>query len=135
MTKVALHPVVSREQCLRARVALLAKEKELTRKRDELSRQRRDLPWVKVEKAYAFLSPCGKVSLAELFGEYSQLITYHFMFGPESKEGCPGCSFLMDHVNGAIPHLKARDVSLVMVSRAPLATLEVFKKRMSWQIP
>ncbi len=135
MTKVAEHPVVSHAQWLQARVALLDKEKELTRRRDELSRLRRELPWVKVEKPYTFKTPCGQASLADLFDGHSQLVTYHFMFGPDWTEGCPGCSFLMDNVDGTIPHLKARDVSLVMVSRAPLASLEAFKKRMGWRIP
>jgi predicted dithiol-disulfide oxidoreductase (DUF899 family) len=132
MTK---HQVVSQEQWIEARRALLAKEKQLTRERDELARQRRELPWVRVEKEYRFDSPRGKVMLADLFGGRSQLIIYHFMFGPEWKEGCPSCSFVCDHMDGALPHLAARDVSLVMVSRAPLAKIEGFKKRMGWRFP
>jgi predicted dithiol-disulfide oxidoreductase (DUF899 family) len=127
--------VVSKEEWLQARVLLLAKEKELTRRHDELSRQRRELPWVKVEKEYVFEAPQGKARLADLFDGRSQLVTYHFMFGPEWTEGCPSCSFLMDHVDGAIVHLNARDVTMVMVSRAPLAKVEAYKKRMGWRFP
>ena len=127
------HQVVSRQQWIEARRALLAKEKQLTRQRDELARQRRELPWVKVEKNYVFDSPQGKISLADLFDGRSQLIVYHFMFHPEWREGCPSCSFVVDHLDGAIPHLAARDVSLVVVSRAPLAKIEPFKKRMGWR--
>jgi predicted dithiol-disulfide oxidoreductase (DUF899 family) len=126
------HQVVSKDQWIAARRALLAKEKELTHLRDEIARQRRELPWEKVEKDYLFDSPQGKVKLADLFGGCSQLIVYHFMFGPDWSEGCPSCSYLMDHVDGAIPHLAARDASLVLVSRAPLAKIEAFKKRMGW---
>jgi predicted dithiol-disulfide oxidoreductase (DUF899 family) len=123
--------VVTRAEWLAARKVLLAKEKELTRMRDELSRQRRELPWVKVDKNYAFDGPNGKLTLAELFGNRSQLI-YHFMFGPDWKEGCVGCSFLSDHVEGALPHLRQHDLAYVAVSRAPLSEIEAFKKRMSW---
>jgi predicted dithiol-disulfide oxidoreductase (DUF899 family) len=126
------HQVVSREQWIEARRAHLAKEKQLTRQRDELARERRELPWVRVEKNYVFDSPQGKATLADLFGGRSQLIIYHFMFHPDWKEGCPSCSYLMDHIDGAIPHLAARDASLVLVSRAPLAKIEAFKKRMGW---
>jgi predicted dithiol-disulfide oxidoreductase (DUF899 family) len=129
------HNVVSNEQWLQARRALLAREKQLTREHDELARQRRDLPWERVEKSYAFDSPRGKVSLCDLFGAHSQLLIYHFMFGPEWKEGCPSCSYVCDHLDGALPHLAARDVSLMMVSRAPLAKIEAFKKRMGWHFP
>jgi len=125
--------VVSTEEWTEARRALLAKEKQLTHQREDLARQRRELPWVKVEKNYVFDSPRGKVSLADLFDGRSQLIVYHFMFHPEWREGCPSCSFLVDHFDGTIPHLAARDVSLVIVSRAPLAKIEPFKKRMSWR--
>jgi len=127
------HTVVSREEWLRARVALLEREKELTRQRDELSRQRLALPWVKVEKQYVFDTPTGKRTLAELFDGRSQLVIYHFMFGPEWKEGCPSCSFLSDHIDGTLPHLAARDVSLAVVSRAPLAKIEAFKERLGWR--
>jgi predicted dithiol-disulfide oxidoreductase (DUF899 family) len=124
--------VVSREEWLKARKAHLIKEKELTRQRDELSRQRRELPWVEVEKNYIFDGPRGKETLADLFDGRSQLIIYHFMFGPGWKEGCPSCSFLSDHLDGAIVHLNARDVSLAVVSRAPFTQIESFKKRMGW---
>jgi predicted dithiol-disulfide oxidoreductase (DUF899 family) len=127
--------IVSRDQWLTARVRLLANEKELTRKRDELALQRRELPWVKVEKRYEFEGPSGKATLADLFGGRSQLVVYHFMFGPDWQEGCPSCSFVCDHVDGAVAHLAARDVSLAMVSRAPLAKIAAFKKRMGWRFP
>jgi predicted dithiol-disulfide oxidoreductase (DUF899 family) len=126
------HRVVSREQWVEARRAHLEKEKQLTRQKDELSRQRRELPWVKVEKDYVFDSPRGAVRLADLFDGRSQLIVYHFMFGPEWQEGCPSCSFLMDHFDGAPPHLAARDVTFVLVSRAPVSKIEAFRKRMGW---
>jgi predicted dithiol-disulfide oxidoreductase (DUF899 family) len=129
------HKVVSRDEWLASRVALLAREKELTRLHDELARQRRALPWVKVEKAYAFDTPEGKRSLADLFAGRSQLVIYHFMFGPDWKEGCPSCSFVSDHIDGAVPHLAARDATLTMVSRAPLDKISAFKKRMGWRFP
>lgn len=129
------HPIVSKEEWLKARTALLAKEKENTRQRDELARQRRELPWVKVDKNYVFDAPHGKVTLSELFGAHDQLLIYHFMFGPDWAEGCPSCSFVSDHLDGATLHLAARDVSLVMISRAPLPKIEAFKKRMGWQFP
>jgi predicted dithiol-disulfide oxidoreductase (DUF899 family) len=127
------HNVVSREEWLVARKAHLAREKEYTRLRDELSRERRDLPWVKVEKQYMFDGPDGRETIADLFEGRSQLIVYHFMFGPEWKEGCPGCSFLADHIDGANLHLAHHDVSLVAVSRAPWPEFEGFKKRMGWR--
>jgi len=127
------HKVVSREEWLKARRAFLAKEKEFTRQRDELSRQRRELPWVKVEKDYVFDGPNGKETLADLFEGRSQLIIYHFMFGPGWEQGCPSCSFLSDHIDGALAHLNARDVTLVVISRAPLSQIEAFKKRMGWR--
>ena len=123
------HEVVSKSQWLRAYGDFLAKEKELTKRSDELSRQRRELPWTRVEKEYLFAGPHGEASLADLFDGRSQLATYHFMFGPDWVEGCPGCSYVTDHLNGAIEHLKARDVTLVLVSRAPLDKLAAFKKR------
>ena len=127
------HPVVSREEWLVVRKQHLIKEKELTRLRDELSRQRRDLPWVKVEKRYVFETPSGKETLADLFEGRSQLIVKHFMFGPGWKEGCVGCSFEVDHIDGApLVHLEHHDVTYVAVSRAPLAEIEAFKKRMGW---
>ncbi len=127
------HKVVSRAEWVEARKAYLTKEKAFTRERDELSRQRRELPWVKIEKRYVFDGPDGKESLADLFGGKSQLITYHFMFAPEWEEGCPYCSFLVDHIDGALAHLAQRDVTLLAVSRAPLAKIDAFKKRMGWR--
>jgi predicted dithiol-disulfide oxidoreductase (DUF899 family) len=127
------HKVVTREEWISARKELLAKEKESTRLRDQLSAARRKLPWVKVEKNYFFDAPSGKAALADLFAGKSQLVIYHFMFAPDWQEGCPSCSFVSDHIDGAVPHLAARDVALVMVSRAPLAKIEVFKKRMGWR--
>ena len=109
------------------------KEKEFTRLRDQLSQQRRDLPWEAVNKDYVFEGPNGKQTLQELFDGRSQLIVYHFMFGPEWEEGCPSCSFLADHFDGSLAHLANRDVTLVVVSRAPLAQIEAFKKRMGWR--
>ncbi len=125
--------VVSREEWLEARKALLVQEKEFTRRRDELTRLRRELPWVKVEKSYTFDTPEGKKALGALFGDKSQLLVYHFMFGPDWEEGCPSCSFLSDHIDGANWHLPQRDVRLLAVSRAPLSKIEKFKKRMGWR--
>lgn len=127
------HKIVPPAEWLAARKELLKKEKEFTRLRDELSRQRRELPWEKVEKKYIFDGPNGKEALADLFGGKSQLIIYHFMFGPDWKEGCPSCSLLADHFDGSLPHLAARDVRFAVVSRAPLAQIEAFKKRMGWR--
>lgn len=127
------HAIVSREEWVTARQELLAKEKELTRLSDELSRQRRQLPWVKVEPTYRFEGPAGIETLADLFDGRSQLIVYHFMFAPGWTEGCTGCSFVSDHIDGANLHLAHHDVSLVAVSRAPRAEFEPFKKRMGWQ--
>jgi predicted dithiol-disulfide oxidoreductase (DUF899 family) len=115
--------IVSRDEWLAARKQHLAREKELTRLRDRVSAERRNLPCVKVDKPYVFEGPDGKESLADLFGGRNQLIVYHFMFGPEWKEGCPSCSFVADHIDGALPHLAARDVTLVVVSRAPSTQL------------
>jgi predicted dithiol-disulfide oxidoreductase (DUF899 family) len=127
------HQIVSREAWLTARKKLLAKEKEATQMRDQLSEERRKLPWVKIEKNYVFDMPGGKATLADLFDGRSQLVIYHFMFGPEWKEGCPSCSFVSDHFDGTLAHLAARDVTMVAVSRAPLAKLEAFKGRMGWR--
>lgn len=127
------HAIVSQDQWLAARQALLAKEKEFTRARDELSRQRRQLPWVKVDKNYVFDTPNGKQSLADLFGGRSQLIVYHFMLGPGWVQGCPSCSYLADHFDGAAIHLAQRDVTLLVASRAPLAEIDAYKKRMGWR--
>ena len=134
-TKVELlHPnVVAPAEWLAARKQLLAKEKEFTRLRDEISRQRRALPWEKVEKAYSFEGASGKVSLADLFGKRSQLFIYHFMLGPDWKEGCPSCSMLADHFDGMATHLANRDVTLAVVSRAPFGQIHAFQKRMGWR--
>jgi len=126
---------VSQTDWLAARKKLLAKEKEFTRLRDELSRQRREMPWEKVEKQYVFDGPNGKVLLADLFDGRSQLIVYHFMFGPGWKEGCPSCSFLADHFDGMRTHLVQRDAAFAAVSRATLPEIETFKKRMGWRFP
>jgi predicted dithiol-disulfide oxidoreductase (DUF899 family) len=125
--------IVSHDEWIAARKEYLAKEKEFSRVRDELSRQRRELPWEKVEKEYVFDGPKGKETLGDLFGGRSQLVVYHFMLGPGWKEGCPSCSFLADHFDGSTIHLANRDVTLVVVSRAPLAEIEAFKKRMGWR--
>jgi predicted dithiol-disulfide oxidoreductase (DUF899 family) len=127
------HKIVSREAWTRERKALLAREKELTRARDRLSAERRALPWVKVEKTYVFDTPDGKKSLAELFDGKSQLLVYHFMLGPGWEEGCPSCSYLADHFDGAVTHLAQRDVTFVVVSRAPRPEIETFKRRMGWR--
>jgi predicted dithiol-disulfide oxidoreductase (DUF899 family) len=126
------HPVVSHEKWIEARTAFLAKEKEFTRLRDGLSRQRRELPWEQVEKQYVFDGPDGKESLAELFGNRSQLVVYHFMFNPEADAGCQHCSFWADNFNGVVVHMNHRDVTLVAISRAPLEKIEPFRKRMGW---
>lgn len=128
------HPnVVSHAGWLAARKEFLAKEKEFTRLRDELSRQRRALPWERVEKPYEFDSANGKVTLANLFDGRSQLIVYHFMFGPGWDQGCPSCSYLADHFDGSTIHLANRDTTLAVVSRAPLAEIQAFQKRMGWK--
>ena len=126
------HTVVSHERWVIARKELLAKEKEFSRLRDDLSQQRRTLPWEKVEKNYVFEGPKGKESLADLFDGRSQLIIYHFMFDPAWDEGCKSCSFLADHYDPSIIHLNYRDVTMITISRAPLVKLEAFKKRMRW---
>ena len=125
--------VVPQAEWRAARKELLRKEKEFSRLRDELSRQRRALPWEEVEKQYVFDGPKGKETLADLFGKRSQLIVYHFMFGPGWKEGCPSCSYLADTFDGVGFHLPHRDVSFVAISRGTLPELEAFKKRMGWQ--
>src|SRR5262245_44207902 len=126
------HQIVSRDEWLAARKALLAKEKAFTKERDALSQERRRLPWVKVDKTYVFEGSAGKETLADLFAGRSQLLVSHFMFGPDWKEGCPSCSFWADNYNGAVVHLSHRDVSLVAISRAPLEKLESYRKRMGW---
>ncbi len=127
------HPIVSPKEWLPARQALLDKEKEFSRQRDALSAARRELPWVKVEKAYVFDGPGGQETLADLFDGRSQLIVYHFMMGPDWEEGCKSCSFLADHFDGGVVHLEQRDTTFVVVSRAELPKIEVFKKRMGWR--
>jgi predicted dithiol-disulfide oxidoreductase (DUF899 family) len=125
--------IVSQDEWLAARKQHLLKEKEFTRLRDQLSAERRNLPWVKVEKSYVFDGANGKETLADLFDGRSQLIVQHFMFGPGWKEGCVGCSFGADHVDAARVHFEHRDVSFVAISRAPLPEIEAFKKRMGWR--
>ena len=130
---MSTHQVVSSEQWLAARKAFMDKEKDFTRLRDELAAERRALPWVKIDKRYVFDSDEGKRTLADLFGGKSQLIVYHFMLGPGWVQGCPSCSFLADHFDGAVIHLAQRDATLVVVSRAPLAEIQAYKKRMGWK--
>lgn len=125
--------IVSREEWLVARKKLLAREKQLTRERDAVAAERRQLPWVKVEKEYVFDSPNGKKTLADLFNGKSQLIVYHLMFGSEWHEACPSCSFNMDHTDPALVHLAQRDVSFAAVSRAPISKIQALKERMGWK--
>lgn len=127
------HRVVSREEWIAARRALLEEEKRLTRLRDRLSQARRDLPWVRVDRAYVFQGPRGRQTLGDLFDGRSQLLVYHFMFDPEWEEGCKSCSFWADSFDGVVVHLGARDVTLVAVSRAPWEKLEAFRRRMGWR--
>ena len=126
--------IATRDEWLVARKAHLAKEKELTRLRDQLSAERRELPWVRIDKPYVFEGPSGRETLSDLFDGRSQLIIQHFMFGPGWKEGCVGCSFSVDHIEGALVHLEHHDVSYVAASRAPLPEIEAFKKRMGWRL-
>ena len=127
------HRVVSRETWLEARQRLLAREKELTHLRDQIARERRALPWVRIEKTYAFDTPEGRRTLADLFEGRHQLVVQHFMFAPGWEEGCKSCSFMADHIEGARVHLAQRDLTLLVVSRAPLADIERFRRRMGWQ--
>ena len=129
------HPVVDREEWLKARKALLLKEKEETHLRDAVRAARQALPWVRVEKDYHFDTPNGRKSLAGLFDGRSQLMVYHFMLAPGWKAGCTGCSFLSDHIDGALPHLNNRDVTWTAVSRAPLNEIAAYKTRMGWKFP
>jgi predicted dithiol-disulfide oxidoreductase (DUF899 family) len=129
------HKVTSREEWLAAREKLLEREKEHTRLGDELARRRRELPWVRVEKEYRFDTDEGAKTLAALFDGRSQLLVYHFMFGPSYQAGCPTCSSMADGLDGLLPHLHARDVTLLLVSRAPLEKLQAYKRRMGWSIP
>lgn len=153
-TATKQHKIATRDEWIAARKALLAKEKKFTRSRDRLSAARRELPWVRVDKNYVFEgpggaaalsatsgapstqgAPGGKIKLADLFAGRSQLIVYHFMLGPGWEEGCPSCSLISDHFDGATAHLAARDVTLAVVSRAPFAEIAAFKKRMGWRFP
>jgi predicted dithiol-disulfide oxidoreductase (DUF899 family) len=127
--------VVSHEEWLKARLELLAAEKEFTRQRDALTRRRMAMPWERIEKFYRFEGPNGALSLADLFDGRSQLIVYHFMFGPDWEEGCKSCSFWADNFDGIPIHLNHRDVTFTAVSRAPLAKIEAYKKRMGWSFP
>jgi predicted dithiol-disulfide oxidoreductase (DUF899 family) len=129
---MAGHKVVTRDKWMAARKNLLAKEKQLTRLADKLSKERRALPWEAIAKEYSFTGPSGRESLAQLFDGRSQLVVYHFMFGPDWDAGCPHCSRWADNFNGIIVHLNQRDVSMVAVSRAPYPKLEAYKQRMGW---
>jgi predicted dithiol-disulfide oxidoreductase (DUF899 family) len=129
------HQIVSREEWLKARVGLLKEEKELTRRSDELARRRQELPWVRVDKEYRFETEEGSALLADLFRGRSQLLVYHFMFGPDYKAGCPSCSSIADSFNGFAVHLANHDVMLWAVSRAPLAKLQAYKRRLGWTFP
>ena len=129
------HPVVSREEWLEARKALLLKEKEESRMRDAVNAARLALPWVRIDKAYVFDTPTGKKTLGDLFAGRSQLLLYHFMLGPDWEAGCPRCSFLHDHVEGALPHLNNHDVTWAAVSRAPMEKIEAYRRRMGWTFP
>jgi predicted dithiol-disulfide oxidoreductase (DUF899 family) len=127
--------IADREEWLKARVALLAAEKEFTKQRDTLTERRRAMPWVKVDKDYVFNAPTGPVALADLFAGRSQLLVYHFMFAPEAEWGCRSCSFWADQFDGAIPHLNARDTSFVAISRAPVEKLRRQARRLGWTFP
>src|SRR5579864_4593820 len=133
--KKETHKIGTREEWLAARLKLLKEEKELTRKSDELARKRQELPWVKIDKKYQFDTDAGKASLADLFQGRSQLLVYHFMFGPDYTAGCPACSSITDGFNGFAVHLANHDVTLMAISRAPLAKLQAYKKRMGWTLP
>src|SRR5713226_6350206 len=126
------HKTGTREEWLAARLGLLDAEKALTRRGDELAQRRQELPWVRIDKKYRFETDEGTSSLADLFKGRSQLLVYHFMFGPEYTAGCPVCSSIADTYNGAVPHLNARDVTFLCVSRAPLERLRAYKQRMGW---
>jgi predicted dithiol-disulfide oxidoreductase (DUF899 family) len=129
------HKSGTRQEWLAARLELLDAEKELTRRSDELARRRQELPWVPIDKEYRFDTDQGPASLAELFQGRSQLLTYHFMFGPDYSAGCPSCSAIADGFNGSVAHLASHDVTLCAVSRAPLAKLQAYKQRMGWSFP
>lgn len=127
------HRVVSRDEWVAERKALLAREKELTRLRDQVARERRALPWVRIDKTYVFEAPEGGRSLADAFEGRRQLLVQHFMFAPGWEQGCPSCSFMADHIDGMTVHLAHRDATFVAISRAPLAEIERFRRRMGWQ--
>ncbi len=129
------HMTGTRDEWLAARLALLKEEKEFTRRGDELAQRRQELPWVRVDKAYRFETDEGNVSLVDLFKGRSQLLVYHFMFGPDYKAGCPSCSAIADGFDGFVVHLANHDVTLSAVSRAPLAKLQAYKRRMGWSFP
>ncbi|MFO1506160.1 MAG: DUF899 domain-containing protein [Lysobacterales bacterium] len=129
------HRIATREQWRAERLELLRSEKELTRRGDELARQRMALPWVRIDKAYRFHVDAGDATLAQLFNGRSQLIVYHFMFGPDFAAGCPSCSAIADGFNGCVAHLEHHDVAFTAVSRAPLAKLQAYKRRMGWSFP
>ena len=130
-----MHTIGTRDEWLTARLELLEAEKELVRRSDELARQRQELPWVRVDKEYTFDTDDGPASLADLFAGRTQLLVYHFMFGPEYRAGCPSCSAIADGFNGSVVHLANHDVTLGAVSRAPLAKLQAYKRRMGWSFP
>jgi predicted dithiol-disulfide oxidoreductase (DUF899 family) len=127
------HAVATHSEWLAAARELVAQEKAFTRERDKLSAKRRDMPWVEVDKLYTFHTPEGEKTLGDLFEGKSQLMVYHYMFAPGWDEGCPGCSFVSDHIDGALPHVESKDVKYVAVSRAPLAEFLPFKERMGWK--
>jgi predicted dithiol-disulfide oxidoreductase (DUF899 family) len=129
------HKIGTREEWLAAREQLLVREKEHTRLGDEIAQQLRELPWVPVEKEYRFDTDEGEKALVELFDGRSQLLVYHFMFGPSYEAGCPTCSSMADGINGVLPHLHARDVTFLLVSQAPLEKLQAYKRRMGWSVP
>jgi predicted dithiol-disulfide oxidoreductase (DUF899 family) len=129
------HATGTREEWLAARLELLEAEKELTRRSDELARQRQQLPWVRIDEDYGFETDHGSATLADFFGGRSQLLVYHFMFGPDYTAGCPACSAIADGFNGSVVHLENHDVAMIAVSRAPLEKLQAYKRRMGWSFP
>src|SRR5439155_12751143 len=134
-TVMTKHMTGTREEWLAARLKLLKEEKELTRRSDEVARRRQELPWVRVDKEYRFETDEGSASLADLFRGRSQLLVYHFMFGPDYKAGCPSCSAIADGFNGSVIHLENHDVAMTAVSQAPIANLQAYKRRMRWSFP
>src|SRR5882672_10478846 len=132
---MTMHKTGTREEWLAARLELLEAEKELTKRGDELARQRQELPWVRIDKEYRFDTAEGSASLADLFQGRSQLLVYHFMFGPDYTAGCPSCSSIADGFNGTVVHLANHDVAFAAVSRAPFAKLQAYKRRMAWTFP